>query len=121
MHDLCLRRVGNRGPDLTGRPSSRDTMTDTVSERQLERDGVRAVRPPQHPPALTSIRSWQLRWHGLIGNRSNYNRVTYQALRALPDGDRLRVARGCNGCGVSVRSNVKHGLCPICGTAMFMT
>jgi len=32
-------------------------------------------------------------WHGLIGNRANYNRVTYPALQALPDGDRLRVAR----------------------------
>jgi hypothetical protein len=32
-------------------------------------------------------------WHGLIGNRTNYNCVTYPALRALPDGDRLRVTR----------------------------
>jgi len=31
--------------------------------------------------------------HGLIGNKANYNRVTYPALQALPDGDRLRVAR----------------------------
>ena len=32
-------------------------------------------------------------WDGLIGNRANYNRVTYPALQALPDSDRLRVAR----------------------------
>ncbi len=32
-------------------------------------------------------------WYGLIDNLANYNRVTYPALLALPDGDRLRVAR----------------------------
>ncbi len=32
-------------------------------------------------------------WHGLIGNRTNYDRVTYPALAVLPDNDRLRVAR----------------------------
>lgn len=32
-------------------------------------------------------------WHGLIGNGANYGRVTYPALQALSDGDRLRVAR----------------------------
>src|SRR5687768_6688564 len=32
-------------------------------------------------------------WHGLIGDRANYNRVTYPALLAMPDSDRLRVAR----------------------------
>ena len=31
-------------------------------------------------------------WDGLIGNRANYDRVTYPALQSLPDGDRLRVA-----------------------------
>ena len=28
-------------------------------------------------------------WHGLIGNRSNYNRVTYEAITALSEVDRL--------------------------------
>lgn len=32
-------------------------------------------------------------WHGLIGNRDNYSRITYSALLDLPDGDRLREAR----------------------------
>ena len=32
-------------------------------------------------------------WHGLIGNRSNYDRVKYPALQALPAADRRRVAR----------------------------
>ena len=32
-------------------------------------------------------------WHGLIGNPTNYNRVTYSALEALPAADRLRVAQ----------------------------
>jgi hypothetical protein len=36
-------------------------------------------------------------WHGLIGNRANYDRVTYSALRALPAADRLQVARGVPG------------------------
>jgi hypothetical protein len=32
-------------------------------------------------------------WHGLIGNKTNYDRVTYPALEALSPTDRLRVAR----------------------------
>lgn len=32
-------------------------------------------------------------WLGLIGNRDNYNRVTYSALLDLTDGDRLREVR----------------------------
>jgi len=32
-------------------------------------------------------------WHGLIGNTANYNRVTYPALQALVESDRLRVAQ----------------------------
>ena len=32
-------------------------------------------------------------WHGLIGNKTNYNRVTYPALEALPAADRLRIAQ----------------------------
>ena len=32
-------------------------------------------------------------WHGLIGNRANYNRITFPALEALPAYKRLQVAR----------------------------
>ena len=27
----------------------------------------------------------------------------------------------CGGCGLAVRSNVKQGLCPVCGVAVYMT
>lgn len=27
----------------------------------------------------------------------------------------------CGGCGLTVRSNVKEGICPICGDAVYMT